>query len=148
MESIRGMGNVVGDYVGDGQGDSEHATQAIVSADLNSVDADGGVVEDQSLDDEEDISNNAEPLLFVYDCETTGLSVYDDHITDIAAMVVASPMPLSAPTFSSLVRHPNAFQQLVCMTHNTYIHTNLFVCVCVCALSNQSYRNKYCHAMK
>ena len=90
MESIRGMGNVVGDYVGDGQGDSEHATQAIVSADLNSVDADGGVVEDQSLDDEEDISNNAEPLLFVYDCETTGLSVYDDHITDIAAMVIAS----------------------------------------------------------
>ena len=36
MESIRGMGNVVGDYVGDSQGDSEHATQAIVSADLNS----------------------------------------------------------------------------------------------------------------
>ena len=54
MESIRGMGNVVGDYVGDGQGDSEHATQAIVSADLNSVDADVGVVEDQSLDNEED----------------------------------------------------------------------------------------------
>ena len=63
MESIRGMGNVVGDYVGDGQGDSEHATQAIVSADLNSVDAD--VVGDQSLDDEEDICNNAEPLLFI-----------------------------------------------------------------------------------
>ena len=104
MESIHVMGNVVGDYVGDGQGDSEHATQAFVSADLNSVDADGGVVEDQSLDDEEDISNNAEPLLFVYDCETTRLSIYDDHITDIAAMVVASPMPLSAPTFSSLMK--------------------------------------------
>ena len=50
------------------------------------------------------ISNNAEQLLFVYDCETTGLNVYDDHITDVAAMVVASPMSLSAPTFSSLVK--------------------------------------------
>ena len=55
MESIRGMGNVVGDYVGDGQGDS---TQAIVSADLNSVDADGGVVEDRSLDDEAIMQNH------------------------------------------------------------------------------------------
>ena len=96
MEFIRRIGNLVGDYVGDGQGDSEHATQAIVSTELNSVDADVGVVKGQSLDDEDDISNNAEPLPFVYDCETTGLSVYDDHITDIAAMVVASPMSLSS----------------------------------------------------
>ena len=112
-------------YVGDGQGDSEHDTQAIVSADLNSVDADGGVVEDQSLDDEEDIT---EPLLFVYDCETTGLSVYDDHITDIAAMVVASPMPLSAPTFSSLVKTSKRIPAAGMYDPSTLIS---FVCVCV-----------------
>ena len=44
------------------------------------------------------------PLLVFYDCEATGLSVYSDHITDIAAKVVNPPVPVPSPTFSSLVR--------------------------------------------
>ena len=44
------------------------------------------------------------PLLIFYDCETTGLSIYNEHLTDIAAKVIASPVPLSNPTFSSLVK--------------------------------------------
>lgn len=104
MESIRGMGNVVGQYAGDGQGDAEHTTQASVSVDMDIMDTDAGVFDDQPLDIEEDTSTSAEPLLFLYDCETTGLSIYNDHITDIAAKVVACPVPVSAPTFSSLVK--------------------------------------------
>ena len=36
--------------------------------------------------------------------KTTGLSIYSEHITDIAAKVVDPPVELGAPTFSSLVR--------------------------------------------
>ena len=32
--------------------------------------------------------NNYLPLLFMFDCETTGLSIYQDHIVELAAQVV------------------------------------------------------------
>ena len=103
METMRGMGCAVGEYVGDGQGESDSVTQPTTSADLDSVDADPGV-DDQSQDEDQDSSDDAHPLLILYDCETTGFSIYDDHITDIAAEVIASPAPLHTPTFSSLVK--------------------------------------------
>ena len=46
------------------------------------------------------------PLLVLFDCETTGFSIYSDHIMDIGAKVVATPVPVSKPTFSNLVRTP------------------------------------------
>ena len=50
-------------------------------------------------------SDNAHPLLLFYDCETTGFSVYAEHITEIAAKVVGVPLSsCSQPTFSSLVK--------------------------------------------
>lgn len=74
--------------------------RAPISADLDVVDADPGVA-DQSEDEEEDSSGDAHPLLFLYDCETTGFSIYNEHITD---MIIASPVPLTTPTFCSLVK--------------------------------------------
>jgi len=100
MESLRGLGNVVGDYAGDGQGDVEATT----SVNVDSVDADAAVVNEQPVDLEDDVSIDAEPLLFLYDCETTGLSIYNDHITDIASKVIACPVPLHTSSFSSLVK--------------------------------------------
>ena len=100
MESLRDVGNVMGDYAGDGQGD----VQATVSVGMESGDADAGVVYEQPVDLEEEVSTDAEPLLFLYDCETTGLSIYNDHITDIASKVIACPVPLLTPSFSSLVK--------------------------------------------
>ena len=48
-----------------------------------------------------DSSADEQPLLFLYDSETTGLKTYDDHIIEIAAEVVDSPVN---GTFSSLVK--------------------------------------------
>ena len=103
METLRGLGNAVGEYIGDGQGESGSDAQAAQAAALVDENAEPGV-DDQLIDEEEDLSDNPHPLLFFYDCETTGFSIYDDHITEIAAKVVACPIPLQAPTFSSLVR--------------------------------------------
>ncbi len=105
MDSIRGLGNVTGDYVGDGQGDS-------VSTEPDGAIEPGGaateilspVSEDVENSECNEVSSDAEPLLFLYDCETIGLSIYNDHITDIAAKVIASPVPLSDGSFSSLVK--------------------------------------------
>ena len=105
METLRSIGCGIGEYVGDGQGESEAATPAPMSIDAGLIDTEPGDVSLNSEGDmEEDDSRDAQPLLTFYDCETTGFSIYNDHITDIAAKVVASPVPLTDPTFSSLIR--------------------------------------------
>ena len=104
METLRCLGKAVGDYVGDGQAESSTQPQPPSVVDFDVVGAELRL-DDQPLDDyEEESSDNAHPLLIFYDCKTTGSSIYDDHITDIAAQVVASPVPLETPTFSSLVK--------------------------------------------
>ncbi len=100
MATLRGMGSAVGEYVGDGQGESSTTEALTTSVDID--DAKPGL-DDQSQNDEVVSSDNANPLLIFYDCETTRLSIYNDHITDIGAKVVASPVPLETPTFTSLV---------------------------------------------
>ena len=101
METLRGLGSAVGEYIGDGQGESS-TVEPTHTADIDVDDAESGV-DDQPQNDEEVSSDNANPLLIFYDCETTGLSIYNDHITDVAAKVVSSPVSLETPTFSSLV---------------------------------------------
>ena len=103
METLRGARCVVGEYVGDGQGESENTAQEPVSEDLDVVDAEPGV-DDQLVDEDEESNDDLHPLLIFYNCETTGFSIYNDHITDIAAKVIACPVQLSTPTFSRLVK--------------------------------------------
>ncbi len=100
MATLCGMGSAVGEYVRDGQGESSTTEALTTSVDID--DAKPGL-DDQSQNDEVVSSDNANPLLIFYDCETTRLSIYNDHITDIGAKVVASPVPLETPTFTSLV---------------------------------------------
>ena len=49
-------------------------------------------------------SDGSRPLLILFNSETTGLSIYSDHITDVGAKVLTPPVHLSVPTFSYLVR--------------------------------------------
>lgn len=98
MEAMKGLGSAVGEYIGDGKGESEEPPA--VDVDVSNT---GDLEADVSEDEEDDRVNDAQPLLIFYDCETTGLSIYNDHLTDIAAKVIGSPVPLNNPTFSSLV---------------------------------------------
>ena len=50
------------------------------------------------------VVSDCNPLLVLFDCETTGFSIYADHITDIGAKVLNPPVPVDHVTFSSLVR--------------------------------------------
>ncbi len=101
MERLRGAGCNVGEYTGDGQGE-------FVSAELHSVEegtrdanpeAEHQELEDgdddgDDNDDDDGIDLDHHPLLIFCDCEATGLSIYNDRITDIGAKVVACPTPL------------------------------------------------------
>lgn len=104
MEVLQGLGNIVGNYAGDGQGEAESVSQAVnmdvdVDADVDAdVGADSGV-DDLSMEQSKESSDDVKPLLFLYDCETTGLSIYNDHIIEIAAELVDCPV-----AFSSLVK--------------------------------------------
>ncbi len=75
METMRGLGSDVGEYVGGGQGEAESTTHPLVSDDVD----EGTELDDYSLEDDEASSDDAKPLLVFYDCEATGLSIYNDH---------------------------------------------------------------------
>jgi len=43
-------------------------------------------------------------LFFLYDCKITRLSIYANHINDIAAKVIHLPVEVNVPTFTSMVK--------------------------------------------
>ena len=112
-ERLRGAGGTVGEYAGDGQGEAESAI-LIPEAVGDPVDADPGFdcqqsEEDEDGDGDESCSDDSHPLLILFDCETTGLSVYSDHITDIGAKVIA-PLYLQVyPLSPALCEHQEKF---------------------------------------
>lgn len=103
MESLAGAGCTVGEYVGDGQGELESFVAEVAEFPAEEVDVTEDLGDDQSCTDD---MEDQQPLLVFFDCETTGFSVYNDHIIDIAAKIVSSPVPVNQPSFSSLVRTP------------------------------------------
>ena len=106
MATLRGVGCSDGEYAGDGQGEEDEPPMPVEHA---TEDADPEV-EHQYLEEDEDedrlacMTDDSRPLLVLFDCETTGLSIYSDHITDIGAKVLNPPVPVHVPTFSTLVR--------------------------------------------
>ena len=101
MEQFRCAGATVGECVGNGQGETERTD----TEDRCDEDAEPLVDNDHSGETSGGSSDNDHPLLLFYDCETTGFSVYTEHITEIAAKVVSVPLSsFSQPTFLSLVK--------------------------------------------
>ena len=71
------MGSAVGDYVGGGRGESADQGDSVTFDDLVGSSAfDDLVGTDLDVDDAEEESNgdDTDPLLFFYDCETTGFN--------------------------------------------------------------------------
>lgn len=88
MQALEGVGNQIGEYVGDGQGEVEKMSDDPVTIDDSVVIGAEMEVDDLPVEQEEDSSDSAEPLLILYDCETTGYSMYNDHVIEIAAEVM------------------------------------------------------------
>ena len=98
MARMQGLDIAVGEYVGDGQADGDDDDEPVDPVDE---------LEDVFDAHEEDNVDGARPLLIFYDCETTGLSIYNEHVTELAAKVIGIPSAsLTASSFSSLIRTP------------------------------------------
>lgn len=115
METLHDLGRAVREYVGGGQGDTSPNDESEMErgdAEVEYPESEGDNEDDTNPDAndqerQEDSSDQAHPLMFCFDCEATGLSIYDDHITKIAAKVVGVPLStVSQPSFSSLVHTP------------------------------------------
>ncbi len=106
METLKDVGGVVGEYVGDGKGEansSEYLEEIDDHFEVDTPECRLDPIEEQ--ESSPDSGNGHLPLLVLYDCEATGLRIYKEHLTDIAAIKVFNPpVPLPAPAFSSLVR--------------------------------------------
>ena len=114
METLQGVGCTVGEYVGDGQGELESTLETV---DTGPVDVDP--VDDHQHSEEDgdevdaSVTDDSHPLLIMFDCETTGFSIYSDHITDIVAKVVASPVPVHQLPSPVLCANPKISMLLV-----------------------------------
>ena len=95
----------MGEYIGDGQADGD-----------STIDDDEPVDPVDELEDVfdaheveiEDIVDGARPLLIFYDCETTGLSIYNEHVTELLAVkfIGVPSASLTTSSVSSLIRTP------------------------------------------
>ena len=97
MGALQGLGSAVGEYSGGGQGEleSDNVAKAVAADDVEDyVDVESRFAEEGSF------SDDLHPLMFFYDCETTGLSIYNDHIIELAAEIAGCTMP----PFTSLVK--------------------------------------------
>ena len=113
MEQLRGVGVSVGEYIGQGMGDTEieEADKEAGQEDNQQADKEVEQVDEQvELEQVESEANNSQNLvpnssllLFFFDCEATGLSIYNDNITELAAKVITTQSTVTQPTFSSLV---------------------------------------------
>ena len=105
--ALASLGNETGEYVGDGQGEAAaDETVADILVD-HSPDFD---VDNTPIADEPGVSDKAEPLLIFYDCEATGLSIYQEHVIEIAAEVLECPFPYDETIFSSLIKTARRIQ--------------------------------------
>ena len=93
MATLREVSHV-GEYVGEGRGDIEQGDELQQNLEGDESEADGSFV-----------VGDSQPLLVLFDCETTGFNIYTDHITDIGAKVLNPPVSsVDHLTFSSLVK--------------------------------------------
>ena len=124
MNSLARLGEAVGEYSGHGQGEQENPTQ---------LDQDGENDEEDSMEtcDTNSETSDSKPVHIFFDIDTIGLSIYNDHVTEIGEKVVGAPAQLS------IICQPCAHSTQHLLSR--YIHslrknhtTHLYVCDIQC----------------
>ena len=103
MATLREVRCSVGEYAGDGQEEKRMSLPCQLNMLLKDADRGG---KHQYLEEDEHglacMTDDTRPLLVLFDCETTWLSIYTYHITDIGTRVLNPPVHLPFPLLSGL----------------------------------------------
>lgn len=111
MATLQAVGVTVSHYTGHSASDDDNSTP-----DDNCTQNDNCIPDEHTVDiadihtpnlileDTLDVSSHeGKLLLFLYDCETTGGSFHNDHIMELASVVIApDDISISKPSFTSL----------------------------------------------
>lgn len=97
MITLRAVGCTTAEYVGS-SGTAEATSSTVEDEVDNEEDQPSGYEGDENnADESEEVSADVDrpsdelPLLFFFDCESTGGSMYTDHIVEVGAKVIAVP---------------------------------------------------------
>ena len=98
MDALVGSGQATREYRGNGKGEQNDQTLSLPDSEENGMEIEPAEEHLYDFDDDLDHDQNliesdseTTPLLIFFDIETTGLSIYDDHITEMAAKVLGMP---------------------------------------------------------
>ena len=131
MEQLHCAGATIGEYVGNGQGEIERTETEKCDEDAEPVDDDR-----ECEDTSGGSSDNANPLLMFcvmfYDCETTGFSIYSEHITEIAAKVVGVPVIQPTNLLKPSENEQKHFKERYAIVYNSSFEHKIKTCTCTC----------------
>ena len=113
MVTLHAVGCTTAEYVGS-SGTPDTSESPAEDVDCDEAEDDQAEADNDATGDDcdpstenhtEELQSNMLPMLFFYDCESTGGSTYDDHIIEVGAKVVAAPDSADIPQleYSSLV---------------------------------------------
>ena len=98
MITLRAVGCTTAEYVGSSGTAEVTSSTAIEERDKVVDEEDQPFRDENNTDEQEEVSADVDkpssdelPLLFFFDCESTGGSMYSDHIIEVGAKVVAVP---------------------------------------------------------
>jgi len=103
MDTLQASGVSTSTYHGDSLLDGEQSSEDNDDYDENGEDWNVALDEDDAEGDAPATNSRSRSLIFIFDCETTGLSIYQEHMVELAAEVlVPSGVTISRTEFSSL----------------------------------------------
>ena len=124
MATLQAVGVTVSHYTGHSASDDNNSTpDENFTPDEHTVDIADIHTPNLILEDTSNVSSDeGEFLLFLYDCETTGGSFHNDHIMELASVVIPpDDTRISKPSFTSL-----------CHTSRIIIQKGLYTFIRMC----------------
>ena len=121
MITLRAVGCTTAEYVGS-SGTAEATSSTAIEERDEVVDEEDQPFGDENTDEHEEVSADVDgpssdelPLLFFFDCESTGGSMYSDHIIEVGAKVVAVPdsVAVTQRQYGSLIHSSRSIAKAV-----------------------------------
>ena len=122
MITLRAVGCTTAEYVGSSATAEATSSTAIEEKDGVGDEEDQPFGDEDNVDESEEVSTGVDgpssdelPLLFFFDCESTGGTMYSDHIIEVGAKVVSVPnsVNITQHQYGSLIHSSRSIAKVV-----------------------------------